>query len=143
VPKRNRKDEAGPHDLRWLDIAPIAGGSEFSDEQVPLLDEPPLVTEARRLSGGPYLLAPDSAEQMPTDFLAVDGDAGVKEVIELAQSKLESASTSTVSDKLRIYLESGGEASKLLLNTLGRGLEAATPELEAASRERLAKAGLG
>jgi hypothetical protein len=141
--ERSPNGDAGPHDLRWLDIAPVAGGSELADEEVPLLDEPPVVTEARSLPGGPYLLAPDSAEQMPTDFLAVEGESGVDDVIQLAQSRAQAGSTSVVSDSLRAYLESGGEASRLLLETLNRGLEAATPKLEAASRGRLAKARLG
>ncbi len=128
-----------PHDLGWLDIAPVAGGPELPDEQVPILDEPPIITEARRLPGGPYLVAPDSAEQMPTDFLAIEGDDGIKNVVKLAEA---TALRVTVPDEQRKYLEEGGQASKLLLETLQRGLEAATPKLEAVSIDRLTKAGL-
>lgn len=127
------------HDLKWLDVKPVAGGPELPDEEVPILDEPPVVTEARTLPGGPYLLAPDSAEQMPTDFLAVNGEEGIESVIEQAQSAHRGA---RVPDEQRRYLEAGGQAARQLLETLDRGLEAATPELEAASIERLAKAGL-
>jgi len=128
-----------PHDLGWLNVAPVAGGPELPDEQVPILDEPPIITEARRLPGGPYLVAPDSAEQMPTDFLAVEGDDGVNHVIKQAKATVTQV---TVPDAQREYLEGGGQAARLLLQTLQRGLEAATPELEAASLDRLTKAGL-
>jgi hypothetical protein len=128
-----------PHDLGWLDVAPVAGAPELPDEQVPILDEPPIVTEARHLPGGPYLLAPDSAEQMPTDFLAVQGDEGIANVIEQART---AEGQVVVPDDQRAYLEAGGQAAKQLLETLSRGLEATTPTLEAASIDRLTKASL-
>jgi hypothetical protein len=141
-----------PHDLRWLDVAPVLDGEELPDEEIPILDEPPIVTEARGLPGGPYLLAPDSAEQMPTDFLAVGGDTGVANVIKEAkkarkdESQLEARMTSeggvVIPQEQYKFLEEGGQAAQQLLTTLKRGLEATTPELEAASIARLIKAGL-
>ena len=86
---------------------------------------------------------------MPTEFLAVQGDAGVESVITQArddESRLNARTTPegqvVIPDEQRDYLAGGGPAAQQLLETLNRGLEATTPKLEAASVDRLFRAGL-
>jgi hypothetical protein len=109
--------------------------------------EPPHVTELRNAEGGPYYLAPDSAEPVPPEIWdGLDDEVVVEQVIETQNHQGDLSATDKqpmfLLPKDRTYLKAGGPAAKKLLETLDRGLEATTPELDEAIEAKLRKAGL-
>ncbi len=119
---------------KWLDIAdagPDLGEPEWDDARVPILEEPPFVTELRRMEGGPWYLMPDSGEQVPTDFYADIDSRALEDAIKFAKKRPAKAFTpdgkAAIPANVRELLENGGYAAQALLETLERGLDAATP----------------
>jgi hypothetical protein len=138
-PYRDRSD-----DLSWLDIT-RDDGTPLDDEEIPILDEPPFVTQVRMMTGGPYYILPDSGEQIPSDFFAhIDLDT-VKEALENANKRHEEVDPdgkAVLPEDHRSYLEKGGPAAKKLLATLQRGIDATTPDFEKAVEKRMSDTGL-
>jgi hypothetical protein len=138
-------EEARP---RWLDTAddgPPLGEPELDDIDAPILDEPPFVTMVRNMEGGPYHIAPDSGEQVPTDFYAKVSKRALRRAAEFAKDRpgeVTPEGKAVIPAEERKFLEKTGPAGQKLLETLERGLEATTPELEEAVENRLRDAGL-
>lgn len=146
---RDRDPFGGIPRPRWIDIAdqgPDLGEEEWGDEKVPILDEPPFLTQIRNMDGGPYYVTADSGVQVPTDFFANIDEGAVRRAVEVANKQPPEGVTpdgkATIPPEQRTLLERGGPAGKALLAAIDRGLDASTPELEEASQERLRKAGL-
>jgi|GEM_PF-4786265 len=131
-------------DLTWLDMT-RDDGTPLDDEEIPILDEPPFVTQVRTMEGGPYYILPDSGEQVPTDFFAHIDLESVREAIDDANSRPEKVTPEGEAilpeDHVR-YLQQGGPAAAKLLATLRRGIDATTPEFEEAVHRRMSDAGL-
>jgi hypothetical protein len=131
-------------ELDWLDeVAP--DGMPLDDTDVRILDESPVITEARVLAGGPYYITADSGEQVPTDFYADIDDDALTQAVETANQDPPEAFTpdgkATIPSEQRELLEQGGPAAQKLLEAIDRGLETTTPELNEAVDERLRRAG--
>lgn len=137
-----------PPRRRWLDTADLApqAGAEWGDADVPIIDERPLFTQARELEGGPYSVMPDGAEQVPTNFYSgIDSSAlvrAVKLANEMPPQVVTSEGTAPIPGDQRSLLKSGSEAGKLLLDTIDRGANASSNELERAVMLRMRGAGL-
>jgi hypothetical protein len=131
-------------DLTWLDMTKD-DGTPLDDEEIPILDEPPFVTQVRMMEGGPYYILPDSGEQVPTDFFAhIDLDS-VREGIEAANARSEEVTPegkAILPEAHVTHLERGGPAAAKLLTVLQRGIDATTPEFEEAVHQRMSDAGL-
>jgi hypothetical protein len=129
-------------DLGWLDMTK-PDGTPLDDEQIPILDEPPFVTEVRMMPGGPYYIFPDSAIQMPTDFLAGINTADLYDAVDFANSRpegvTEEGEAPSEEEEHRALLRDGGPAAKKLLGLLERGT---APDFETAVRERMEEVGL-
>jgi hypothetical protein len=110
----------------------VPGGEELelTDAAVPIPDAPHLVT-LKSSRGGPYYLAPDSAEPLPTGMWAELDPEAVMEEADRINKRFDSedALPLDVPSNVRKWLEDGGPASMKLLETLDRGLEAASTEL--------------
>jgi hypothetical protein len=131
-------------DLSWLDQTK-RDGTPLDDEDVPILDEPPFVTQVRSMEGGPYLIAPDSGEQVPTDFFQGSTKESMEQALEVASQRPDHVTADgkriLIPETTRL-LESGGPAAKKLLETLRRGIDATTPKFEAAVHKRMRDAGI-
>lgn len=131
----------------WRAVAPGPGAPELADEQIPIPLEPPRITELRHAKGGPYLLAPDSAEPVPPEMWNGLDDLVVYEQAQQIEQRLADPHARHLPARLmcareRGALKSGGPAARRLLDTLDRGLEATTRELDAAIEAQLRDQGL-
>lgn len=133
-------------DLEWLD-ATKKDGTPLDDADVPILDEPPFVTQVRGMEGGPYLITPDSGVQVPTDFYAHTSRKSIRRAAATFLNKRPSRpiapdGRAIIPADVREFLESGGPAAQKALTALERGLDAGSPEFKRGVAARLRKAGL-
>jgi hypothetical protein len=127
----------------WLQ-AGEDGGHEREDFQVEVPTESPFVTAMREARGGPFTLAPDSADWVPPDVLATTNTKKVEETTRRKNKQLNAERVPEgqvkLPDRQAAYLrklaDNGDEAAWRLLGVLGRGLESSSPELEKAVQER-------
>jgi hypothetical protein len=139
-PYKDRSD-----DLDWLDDT-YADGTPLDDEDIPILDEPPVITQARTAEGGPWYITADSGEMVPTDFYAgIDLDA-IDEAVDIANEQPEELimpdGKAWVSDDVRDLLGKAGLAGSKLLEALERDPNKPNPKIEKASKKRLRDAGV-
>jgi hypothetical protein len=141
--KFNRKEESesGPSDLKWGDDA---SDRIFRDEDVPSF-EAPHVRELNASKGGPYYLAPDSAEPLPSGMWAnLDPDAVQSEAERLNELWGEGGlQLDVVDEDLRAFLLNGGPLGRRVIEVLeGRSSQSgqadqADPENDDASADCL------
>jgi hypothetical protein len=125
----------------WLRRPPGPEG-ELDDAQIEVPIESPFVAQMRDAPGGPYVVAPDSADWVPPDTLAVADAKKVEEHSLRRGEERASSSTSEVPELQRAFLEGLEDpAADRLLEVLERGVEATTAPLDEAvarrSRRRL------
>jgi hypothetical protein len=128
---------------RWVAVAPKPGDPELHDEEIPFPLEPPHITALRQAKGGPYYLAPDSTEPVPPEIWdGIDANSVIKQAERSQKHNEDAGSNAPLRRDDRDRLKQGNQAAQLLLTTLDRGLEATTPELDEAVKEKLRKQGL-
>jgi hypothetical protein len=139
--KRKEKKESGSSELKWGDAA---GDRIFRDEDVPSF-EAPHVRELNASKGGPYYLAPDSAEPLPSGMWAnLDPDVVQSEAERLNKIWGEGGlQLDVVDDELRAFLLKGGALGRRVIEVLeGRSsqsghVDQADPANDDASIDRL------
>jgi hypothetical protein len=111
------------------DALRAADESELADAQVKI-PESPHVVSLRNSKGGPYYLAPDSAEPLPSGMWSeLDPEKVIAEAKRMNTELTQVEHATPVPAALRQHLEHGGPAAQKLLETLDRGLEASSTEL--------------
>ena len=127
----------------WLKAGP-KDGHEREDYQVEVPTESPFVTAMRKARGGPYILAPDSADWVPPNVLATSNTKKVEETTRRKNKELDDeripegqVTLPRAQDTYLTTLADNDDApAGRLLNVLSRGLESASPELNKAVQER-------
>jgi hypothetical protein len=124
----------------WLNMKPSEDGAELEDEQILFPTESPFVTELRD-DRGSYAVAPDSADWVPPDILAVPDTRVVEENMKRRnrQRKTEGVGDSEVviPRAAREYLMGANDgAADKLLEILDRGVETTTSKLHEAADAR-------
>jgi len=128
----------------WLNAVPDEGMHELEDYQVNVPTESPFVTAMRKAKGGPYIIAPDSADWVPPDLLATSDTKKVEETTRRKNKELDAervpegqvAVPHAQQSYLKKLADRGNEPAARLLDVLGRGLEASSHELDRAVDER-------
>lgn len=116
--RRTRGQRPNPADETWPGSLEQAEQRELADDAVPIPDSPHV---ARLLSsqGGPYYLAPDSAEPLPEGMWAdLDPDAVEAEAQRINGRPELERTTTRLPEDLRQRLATGGPAALMLLQTL-------------------------
>ncbi|HET9162790.1 MAG TPA: hypothetical protein VFN89_05000 [Solirubrobacterales bacterium] len=95
---------------------------ELADEAVPIPDSPH-VAHLRNSKGGPYYLAPDSAEPLPSGMWAELDPKAVEEEAERlnAEFEREHHSIAELPSEFRERLKAGGPAARSFLGALDPG----------------------
>jgi hypothetical protein len=121
-----------------VDAGITAKEAEPADREVPIPRSPHL-ERLKSSKGGPYYLAPDSAEPLPPGMWSgLDPAAVENEMRALNErgSQGDAEALSGLPSEQRDFLEAGGPAALKLLETLSRGLEATSRELLVALEEQ-------
>jgi hypothetical protein len=144
----NKLDAYDLSGSEWLNMKPSKDGAELEDEQILFPTESPFVTELRDARGS-YALAPDSADWVPPDVLAVSDTRVVEENMKRRNRQRETEgvgdSEVVVPQAAREYLTSANDtAAERLLEILDRGVETTTSKLyEAADARSLDRSFMG
>ncbi len=145
LPPDQPEDAYNILDEHWLKAGP-KDGHEREDYQVDVPTESPFVTAMRKAGGGPYILAPDSADWVPPDVLAASNTKKVEETTRRKNKELDHERVPegqvTLPRAQENYLQAlaekgeGDAPAGRLLDVLSRGLESSSPELNNAVEER-------
>lgn len=93
---------------------------DLADEAVPI-PESPHVAQLRSSKGGPYYLAPDSAEPLPEGMWAdLDPKTAEAELQRINERYKDRRLTTRLPQDMRVHLEQAGPAARRLLATLER-----------------------
>lgn len=126
--RRSRERQSHPADTAWPGSLEQAEQRELADSAVPIPDSPH-VARLLNSQGGPYYLAPDSAEPLPEGMWAdLDPDAVEAEAKRINDRPERERTTTRLPEDLRQRLAAGGPAAQMLLRTLDRTGVSASPQ---------------